>query len=53
VIKPTFHEIRVKAFELWIEAVSTNGVDFGPWFFWFEAEAVLGIGNPPLPPPIK
>jgi len=46
-------EIRVKAFELWEATIESNGVDFGPWFYWFEAEFSLGVGPEPLPPPVE
>lgn len=49
----TFHQQQVKAFELWVEDISTHGVDFGPWFYWFEAAFDLGIGPEPFPPPIE
>jgi hypothetical protein len=47
------HEIAVNAFELWEQTVTSNGVDYGPEFFWYEARFKMGIGPEPLPPPVE
>jgi hypothetical protein len=48
------HLIRVKAFELWKAMKTSNGVDYGPDFYWYQAEYDLGFSNhAPLPPPVE
>jgi hypothetical protein len=44
----------VTAFELWEQTVSSGGVDYGPWFYWFTAQWKEGIiAEEPLPPPVE
>lgn len=51
--KASHDEIAVRAYELWEETITSGGVDFGPWFYWFEAQFDLGVGPEPLPPPVE
>ena len=48
------HKAKVKAFELWEATVTSGGVDYGPWFYWFSALFEMGIiHSQPLPPPVE
>jgi hypothetical protein len=47
------HEIAVNAFELWEQTVTSNGVDYGPEYYWYLARFKMGIGPDPLPPPVE